>query len=61
MSKIKCVKLELDEGSNYLVDRIEDDEWWTQITGGETGEVFRVEIIEMDEEKLKEMPEFDGF
>ena len=58
---ITCVKLELEEGSNYLVDRIEGNDWRTEITMGEPGEVFRVEIIEMDEEKLKEMPEFDGF
>ena len=61
MSMVRCIKLELEEGSNYLVDRIEGDDWRTEIMVSELDEVFRVEIIEMDENELKEMPEFDGF
>jgi len=61
MSTVICVKLELEGGVGYLVDRVGNNLWREEIAGSEPGDVYRVEIIEMDEDKLKEMPEFDGF
>ena len=61
MNKIRCIKIELEDGVGYLVDKADNDFWSTTITAGEVGEVYRVEVIEMEEDKLNEIPEFGGF
>lgn len=54
--KIKCFKISPLDGGGWLID-----EGFTEILESEVGSEYRVEVIEMTQEELDALPEFDGF
>ncbi len=67
IKKVKCVKISLAGSNNFLIlelvkprldyvmDLFEDMDLL------ENGDKYEIEIFEMPEKELKELPEFDGF
>ena len=58
--KIKLAKIKLNIGGSYIQRLYELGPLIEEIREGEIGEVWTVEIMEMDEKEFLSLPDFEG-